>query len=127
MRQNFHAIYGKIRKKQGSEKMKNKTSNIGFIALDGTLELKPTGEIDHHSAAAMRKEADELICRYKPARVELNLEKIEFMDSSGLGFIMGRFALAEKNGGVLVVKKPSKSVQKICRLAGLERIITIIK
>ena len=107
--------------------MKNKTANIGFTIENGTLELKPTGEIDHHSAVEMRRQADELISKHKPVRVELNLEKIDFMDSSGLGFIMGRFALTEKNGGVLVIKKPSKNVQKICRLAGLERIITIVK
>ncbi len=90
------------------------------------LEIVPVGEIDHHSAAAMRAEADALINEYRPTRVELNLGKIEFMDSSGLGFIMGRYKLAQKNGGELVVKSPSKNVLKVCRLAGLERIVKII-
>ena len=42
-------------------------------------------------------------------------------------FIMGRMALAGKNGGTLIIKSPSRSVQKICRLAGLERLVKIEK
>jgi len=91
------------------------------------LEIILLGEIDHHNAVALRREADGLITKHCPKTVLLNLEKIDFMDSSGLGFIMGRMSLAEKNGGKLIIKKPSRSVQKICRLAGLERLVKIEK
>ena len=95
--------------------------------LDGDcLELTPIGEIDHHNASKMRAEADALINKYSPQRVALNLGKIDFMDSSGLGFIMGRYKLVVEKGGSLFIKTPSKSVLKICRLAGLERIVKII-
>ncbi len=107
--------------------MQKKTQNIQFLLSGDSLELKPIGEIDHHNAVMMRREADELINTYKPKNVELNLEKIDFMDSSGLGFIMGRYSLVQKNGGTLVVKSPSRNVQRICRLAGLERIVKIVK
>ena len=107
--------------------MQKKTQNIQFLLSGDSLELKPIGEIDHHNAVMMRREADELINTYKPKNVELNLEKIDFMDSSGLGFIMCRYSLVQKNGGTLVVKSPSRNVQRICRLAGLERIVKIVK
>lgn len=107
--------------------MQKKTQNIQFLLSGDSLELKPVGEIDHHNAVVMRREADEIINTYKPKNVALNLEKIDFMDSSGLGFIMGRYSLVQKIGGTLVVKSPSKNVQRICRLAGLERIVKIVK
>ena len=113
--------------KERSEKMAVKTKKLKYIFEDKRLEIALLGEIDHHNAAELRREADELIRRCKPDIVVLNLEKIDFMDSSGLGFIMGRMALAGKNGGTLIIKSPSRSVQKICRLAGLERLVKIEK
>ena len=105
-----------------------KRADLFKYTLDGErLEITPTGEIDHHSAVRLRGETDELINKKAPKVLILNLEKINFMDSSGLGFIMGRYALMQKKGGRLIVKKPSKSVLKICSLAGLERMVKIEK
>ena len=96
--------------------------------IDGNiLEIMPIGEIDHHNAVELRAEADRLIKKHKPQTLWLNLSKIDFMDSSGLGFIMGRMSLMEKLGGTLIIKSPGRSVQKICRLAGLERLVKIEK
>ncbi len=81
------------------------------------------GEIDHHNAAAWRADIDRMIREKRPQRVYLELGGIEFMDSSGLGLIMGRYALLKKLGGELVLRDPSEAVARICRLAGLERII----
>lgn len=93
----------------------------------GILEITLLGEIDHHNAVELRGEVDKLIRKHKPGTLFLNLGKIDFMDSSGLGFIMGRMSLMEKTGGTLIIKSPSRSVQKICRLAGLERLVKIEK
>ena len=107
--------------------MQKKTQNIQFLLSGDSLELKPIGEIDHHNAVMMRREADELINTYKPKNVELNLEKIDFMDSSGIGLIMGRYARMQKLGGELILRDPGERVERICRLAGLERIVSIEK
>ena len=106
--------------------MLKELKKIQYRLENENLELIPIGEIDHHNASKMRAEADKLINKYRPSRVELNLGRVDFMDSSGLGFIMGRHKLVQKNGGILVIKEPSKNVLKICRLAGLERIVKII-
>lgn len=92
---------------------------------NGCLTLKLGGEIDHHSALSLRQSADELIYRYRPERVVLDLSEIEFMDSSGLGFIMGRYALQKKLGGEIMLLDPNVRIRKIIALAGLERIIKI--
>ena len=107
--------------------MISKTETIKFESNGDTLEILLLGEIDHHNAVKLRSKADELIKKHSPKKIVLNLSRIEFMDSSGLGFIMGRMALAEKIGGKLIIKSPSRNVQKICRLAGLERLVRIEK
>ena len=101
-----------------------KTSGkLSYTIESGVLTLSLGGEIDHHSALPLRQSADELIYRYRPLTLVLDLSGIEFMDSSGLGFIMGRYALQKKLGGSLVMRNPNPRVSKIIALAGLERII----
>ena len=93
----------------------------------GRLTLKPTGEIDHHSAVALREEADALIYRTHPEVLAIDLSSIEFMDSSGLGLIMGRLAKTKEIGTSLIVQNPSKRVMRMLKMAGLDRMIPITK
>ena len=65
------------------------------------------GEIDHHSAVAVRTEIDARVCDERPKRLLLELSAVDFMDSSGLGLIMGRFALVKQYGGTLAVLDPA--------------------
>ena len=92
---------------------------------DGVLEVRLGGEIDHHSAVNIRVALDEEISRFRPRKTVLDLGAIEFMDSSGLGLIMGRYSLMQKLGGTLSVKSPNERLMKIFDLAGLGRIIRI--
>ena len=92
-----------------------------------TLVVHVGGEIDHHSAVAVRASIDERIAVERPSRVLLELSRVDFMDSSGLGLIMGRYALVQKYGGSFAVLDPSMAVLKIIKLAGMERMITILK
>ena len=102
-------------------------TNHTFCAefFDGTLRVALEGEIDHHSAVATRGEIDRLICEYRPRRLELALSRIGFMDSSGLGLVMGRYALMRDLGGELAVIDPSPAILRIFKLAGMERLIRI--
>ncbi len=91
------------------------------------LVIHVCGEIDHHSAVKVRTEMDEKILSARPSRVLLELSSVDFMDSSGLGLIMGRFALVKKYGGELCVLDPSPAVLKIMHLARMERMVTVLK
>lgn len=86
-----------------------------------------SGEIDHHSAVAVRTGIDAEITAQRPSRVMLELSAVDFMDSSGLGLIMGRFALIKQYGGTLAVLDPSPAVVKIMKLAGMERMVSILR
>lgn len=98
---------------------------IESASEENTLILRLCGEMDHHSAGGLRGEADRLICAERPERVILDLSGIGFMDSSGLGFIMGRYALAREMGARLSVYDPSPATLRIIELAGLRRIIPV--
>ena len=102
-------------------------SNFEVSLQDGTMTVLLDGEIDHHSAVAVRSEIDAKIYEIRPKRLVLDLSRINFMDSSGLGLVMGRYALAEKLGVEFEIINPTDRALKIFELAGLGRIINVKK
>ena len=92
-----------------------------------TLTVGLSGEIDHHSAVWVRSEIDALILRERPERTVIDLFGIEFMDSSGIGLIMGRYTRMQSVGGELCVIRPNARVMKIFLMAGLDRLVRIEK
>ncbi len=88
---------------------------------DGTLCVAVGGEIDHHSVRSVREEIDAALYLYQPKRVALNLSGMKFMDSSGLGFIVGRLENAKALGATLEITGASERVKKIFEMAGLLR------
>ena len=101
------------------------TCRIEFYRERDTLTARLVGEIDHHAAAQVREAIDAEIYRERPRLTVLDLSGIDFMDSSGLGLIMGRIALMRSLGGEAALRNPTDKVMRIVRLAGLERIIGI--
>ena len=91
----------------------------------GVMRVRLPGEIDHHSAVRVRRLIDEAVCAHRPTELRLDACEVAFMDSSGLGLLMGRLALMRKLGGRLVLCRPTASVLRIVRLAGMERMIAI--
>lgn len=107
--------------------MVKEEKKFSYKVEDGVLEIKLIGEIDHHSAVSVRSDIDGLIFESRPKKVVLDLSEISFMDSSGLGLIMGRYALIKDLGGTLSLRAPTVAVMKILTLAGMERMIKIDK
>lgn len=98
---------------------------VMFEADGTTLTAHVCGEIDHHSATLLRRELDDCIERHRPAVLRLDASAVDFMDSSGLGLILGRYATAGDLGTSLSLEDPSEGVRKILDLAGIERLIDI--
>ena len=88
---------------------------------DGILYVAVSGEIDHHSVRQLREEIDGSLYLYQPRVVMLDLSGMRFMDSSGLGFIVGRLENAKTLGGTLEITGASERVKKIFEMAGLLR------
>ncbi len=94
--------------------------------FDGiALRIMLRGEIDHHTAAVVRVNIDDLIRSRTPKILLLDMSAVDFMDSSGLGLIMGRYALMQSAGGETFVLDPSPATERIMKLAGMERMVKI--
>ncbi|MBQ8393072.1 MAG: anti-sigma factor antagonist [Clostridia bacterium] len=90
-----------------------------------TLNVKMRGDIDHHTAKSVREKIDEAILLNKPRFVILDLSNVDFMDSSGLGLVLGRYTKALDIGAKLIIHKPTRRIKRILEMAGIERIIEI--
>ncbi len=100
-------------------------TNLEVFSSDDTLQIKIKGDIDHHSVKRIREAIDKKILSYKPITIYLELGGVDFMDSSGLGLILGRYALAKDIGARLILMRPTRRIKKILMLAGIERIMDI--
>lgn len=89
------------------------------------LTVHVRGEIDHHTASGIRQGIDGVLLEKRPRRLILDLSAVSFMDSSGLGLIMGRFSVMRELGGELTVWNPSRETGAIITLAGLERLVRV--
>ncbi len=85
------------------------------------------GEIDHHNAVFIREEIDNEIMRLHPQVLKLDFDNVTFMDSSGIGLVMGRYRTLSMFSGKLIVSNLSPQFYKIMKLSGLEKIATINK
>ena len=85
------------------------------------------GEIDHHTAKNMRQEIDNAVELNMPTLLVLDFSDVSFMDSSGIGLVMGRYRTLLKTGAELHVSGTSPQIYKVMKLAGLERLARIDK
>lgn len=98
-----------------------------FTADGDKLTVFLSGEIDHHSSKEIRALTDDEILKTHPNEVVLNFKGVTFMDSSGIGLIMGRYSLVNSYGGRVTVSETSAYLKKVMRIAGLDSIVTIAK
>lgn len=97
--------------------------NLSFS--DGILTAYIEGEIDHHSAPSIREEIDKKIIEDKPSVIRLDYSGVTFMDSSGIGLIMGRYKLIKLYSGELEVVNIPKNMEKVVKLSGIEKLARI--
>ena len=107
--------------------MKKENCLFSLNESESVLHVKLNGEIDHHNAVSVRVEIDNKIKNILPKKTVIDLSDIAFMDSSGLGLVMGRYTLMQRIGGELSVMNPNKRIMDIFKLAGLQKIIKIEK
>lgn len=89
------------------------------------LTASLSGELDHHHAKEIRETVDFAVREQLPPKLVLDFTKVTFMDSSGIGLIIGRFHLMEEYGGVLEIHNPSPQIRKVLRLSGADRLAVI--
>lgn len=99
--------------------------SVEIKVKDEVLTGYLSGEIDHHSASGLRTVIDRAVEVNMPSLVILDFERVSFMDSSGIGLIMGRYKNLSKRGATLNITGTSPYLYKMMRLSGIERIVKI--
>lgn len=90
-----------------------------------TLIVKVTGDMDHHNAGTLRSAIDREI-RQKPVKnLVFDLSELDFMDSSGIGLILGRYKRIKELEGNVFIAAARPEVERIINLSGLHKIIPL--
>ena len=90
-----------------------------------TVTVYVRGEIDHHTAVSIRNGIDGMLFEKRPQKLILDLSGVSFMDSSGLGLIMGRLSVMKSLGGDMILQNPGRETDVMLRLSGMERLLRI--
>ena len=94
---------------------------------DGIITAFIMGDIDHHSAKEIRETIDFSLESSLPEILVLDFKDVTFMDSSGIGLVMGRYKLMQSMDGELRIQNVSSHMKKVMRLAGLDKLATFDK
>ena len=87
------------------------------------LTVRLSGELDHSAAARLRAELDALIAETGARRLVLDLNGLTFMDSSGIGLIIGRYKRMAQRGGSVAVIGCNGRIDQIFRMSGLYQLV----
>ena len=96
-----------------------------FYEEDKLLVFKITEEIDDFSVQKIRRRADYEIERYMPKKVIFDFDRVTFMDSAGIGLIIGRYKFAKMLGGTVELANLTNSIKKIFEMSGILRLIPV--
>ena len=88
-----------------------------------TLVAAVDGEIDHHSAAVLRQAIDNEFLKTKAQNIIFDFTKLHFMDSSGIGLIMGRYKLLAPVGGKVLLAGESPQLDRLISISGIYKIV----
>ena len=99
--------------------------NCKYVQADKLLWLQITEEIDHHTTEEIRRKADYEITRYMPRKVIFDFNQVTFMDSAGIGMLIGRYKVAKMLWSNIEMINVKPSIKKIFEMSGVLKIIPI--
>lgn len=100
--------------------------NVKHIIDEKTLIFEITEELDHHVSERIRRRADYEIQRFMPKRVVFDFNRVVFMDSAGVGLVIGRYKTAHNFGGRLEIMNVNEKIRKVFEMSGVLKIIPIV-
>lgn len=101
-------------------------STEDFQVIDNCLMIRLPEEVDHHRAGFICENADRLLVRDDVCNVVFDFENTRFMDSSGIGIIMGRYRKIACFGGRVYAIHADRQIQRILMVSGLNKIVEVL-
>ena len=93
------------------------------VVTRDTVTVQLEGELDHCSADRVRASLDALIANQSVRRLVLDMNRLTFMDSSGIGVIIGRYRTLARRNGSVAVRGTNPQVDRIFQMSGLYQIV----
>lgn len=101
--------------------------DISFSKRGLNLLVNIDGEIDHHTSEIIKRNVEKEFKRLNAKNIIFNFENVDFMDSSGIGMVIGRYKNISSLGGRVVIYGMNPSVYRIFYISGLYKIIESYK
>ena len=101
--------------------------NVQMTIKGGTLVMRLNGDLDQASIDSLKRRSIDIIDKYYIRNIVFNLEKVSFMDSSGIGYIIGRYTQVKNRRGRIIVCSMNSLIERIFNLSGLKRICSIVE
>src|SRR5690625_3008004 len=105
--------------------MKQVSLYTNFTVIENVLVVRLSGELDHHESTALRENWQKKLLEEQVQHVILNLDEVSFMDSSGIGVLLGRYKEITKLGGELIVCSVSPAIKRILEMSGMFKIVRL--
>ncbi|MFS0554021.1 anti-sigma F factor antagonist [Brevibacillus sp. 179-C9.3 HS] len=96
---------------------------VAMETRQDVLVIRLQGELDHHTAEELRKKADDLLRTPAIRHIVLSLADLTFMDSSGIGVILGRYKQISARSGEMYVCSINPTIYRIFEMSGLFKVI----
>jgi len=97
--------------------------DVSFSREGDSLVVMIEGEIDHHTASRVRERIDNKFLMEPVKNMILDLSRVTFMDSAGIGLILGRMNRVTSIGGKVTLRKPKPEIQRLLRMSKLEALV----
>lgn len=101
----------------------NTTMDMDAVRRGQRLIVRLNGELDHHSAMHARSALDSMLCDLTIRELQLDMSGVSFMDSAGLGVVLGRYRTLAARGGKLIVSGVRAQIDRIFRMSGLYALV----
>ncbi len=100
---------------------------LSHVRKKDVLLVRLTGELDQCSASGIRRDLDQMLLDPRVRHLVIDLKDMPFMDSSGLGVILGRYRMMQERGGTVSLMHLSPQVKRVYDLSGMARIIPVVE
>ena len=95
--------------------------------IENYLMIRMPEEIDHHQASVLSETADSYIVREPVKNIVFDFEDTRFMDSSGVGIVVGRYKKISCFGGKVYAVNADRQVRRIIQMSGLAKVLNVIE
>lgn len=100
---------------------------ISHYVDERKMVIKFNSELDHHEIESIRRRVDYDIQRFMPRKVLFDFSNVVFMDSAGIGFLIGRYKIVTAYGGQVEITNINEKIKRIFEMSGIFKIVNLVE